>query len=235
MLDTLTDLPIIASLLKERYRDFDHRNPLNPLADLIFIICSVQTSKSKYERAYSSLRKRYPTFQELREASFSGLCVALAPSGLASQKARYIFELMRRLTLEFGRPTLSPLRSWSDDDCERFLCGLPGVGKKVARCVMLMALGRAVFPVDVHCWRISKRLGWICSNSRTSRTSPTPREMDMLQERIPAEHRYSLHVNFISLGREFCKSDKPDCCRCPIKAYCSFSGRVEVSSLCQSL
>jgi endonuclease III len=72
--------------------------------------------------------------------------------------------------------------------------------------------------VDEHCWRISTRLGWI-RRTRKNR-SGSPRDEDRLQDRIPPSLRFSLHVNMISLGREYCVSQRPRCEACPINAYC---------------
>lgn len=54
----------------------------------------------------------------------------------------------------------APLEQWrelSDDDLRAQLCGLPGVGAKVANCVMLFAYERLrAFPIDVWIERVLK-------------------------------------------------------------------------------
>jgi endonuclease III len=106
----------------------------------------------------------------------------------------------------------------SDEEAEAFLLSLPGVGKKVARCVLMYSLGRQVFPVDTHCWRIAQRLGWVRPTQKDKHCAP--RDMDRLQSKIPPELRHSLHVNMISLGREICAPTSPRCDECPISAWC---------------
>ncbi len=39
--------------------------------------------------------------------------------------------------------------------------GFAGLGRKSVACVLLLALGRKEFPVDVNVARICARLGWI--------------------------------------------------------------------------
>ncbi|MEZ5304792.1 MAG: endonuclease III domain-containing protein [Verrucomicrobiales bacterium] len=102
----------------------------------------------------------------------------------------------------FGKLSLADLRRLPDGEVEAFLTSLKGVGKKVARCVMMYSLDRQVFPVDTHCWRIARRLGWVRPTQKDGHCSE--RDMDRLQERIPPARRYSLHVNMVSLGRGFC-------------------------------
>ena len=137
-----------------------------------------------------------------------------------------LLELFDIIVAKFGEPTLKPLRKMSDKDAEAFLLSLPGVGKKVARCVLMYSLGRQVFPVDTHCWRIARRLGWVRPTQKDKHCAP--RDMDRLQSKIPPELRYSLHVNMISLGREFCSQAAPRCDECPISAWCPKIGVPQI-------
>src|SRR3989338_3983917 len=114
------------------------------------------------------------------------------------------------------------IKKMSDEECEQFLSSLPGVGKKVARCVMLYSLNRQVFPVDSHCWRIANRLGW---NKKTCNSKNySVKDMDFLQELIPPTMRFSLHVNMVSHGRKICTARSPKCKACTINCYCLTNG-----------
>jgi endonuclease-3 len=211
----------VTSILRQRYGDFAHHNITeDPLQELLFILCSTKTAESTYRSTYDALRSRYPHTSALVSASVEEIALVLQPGGLAHKKASAIKGIVSILQRTFGRPTLDPLRQMSHRECEDFLTSLPGVGKKVARCVMLYlyALGRPVFPVDEHCWRVARRLGWI-RQTRKNR-SGSPRDEDRLQHKIPVEYRYSLHVNFISLGREFCRANQPRCNECPLEHLC---------------
>lgn len=208
----------VARSLRQRYGDFDHYNLADPLDELIFIICSTRTTERGYRETYRALRARFPTNKDLARARAHDIAEAIQRGGLFAKKANQIHAIVGACMRRFGEPSLDALRSWSDTECERFLLTLPGVGKKVARCVMLYALGRAVFPVDQHCWRVSLRLGWIRQTRRNR--SGSPRDEERLQEKVPPAYRFSLHVNMISLGRDCCKPLNPDCARCPITALC---------------
>lgn len=186
--------------------------------ELIFIICSTRTTERGYRDTYRALRQRFPTNDILSAASVQEIADVIACGGLSQKKAMQIRGILEDVRSRFGRPTLDELRSWTDAECEDFLLGLPGVGKKVARCVMLYALGRHVFPIDENCWRVSVRLGWIRRTRRNR--SGSPRDEDRLQAKIPPQIRYSLHVNMISLGREFCTPNNPSCGGCPLNSLC---------------
>jgi endonuclease III len=208
----------VARRLRKRYRNHAHYNRKNPLEELLFILCSTKTQESSYRSTFLALKKKFPTFTKLGRASASHIAKPLVSGGLYRQKSTAIRKIFDEIIHRFGRLTLSPLRGMTDKECEDFLTSLPGVGKKVTRCVMMYSLGRNVFPVDTHCWRVSRRLGWVRATQKDGHCSP--RDMDRLQRKIPPRLRFSLHVNFVSLGREFCTAHRPECPRCPLRALC---------------
>jgi len=211
----------IADLLSRKYDDFAHHNKTNPLEELIFILCSLTTTEKVYLRTFKALRKRFHCFSDLADAPISKIAATIREGGQQLQKAIAIKAILNLLKTHFGKPTLAPLKMMSNNECEAFLTSLPRVGTKVARCVMLYSLGRMKFPVDTHCWRVATRLGFI-QNVRRSKT-PSKIEMDRLEALIPPRLRLSLHVNMISLGREFCLAHSPRCTVCPVKKHCASS------------
>jgi len=212
----------VAELLSTEYGDFAHHNKKNPLDELLFIYCSIRTDVQVYLSVYGELKRRFPSFTLLADAKVSTIERILRPSGLSRKRAQYIVDSLRIICQKFGKPSLTPLRKMTDTECEDFLMSLPNAGKKVARCVMMYSLGRAVFPVDTHCWRMSRRLGWI-RQTRKNNACP-PRDMDRLQDRIPTELRYSLHVNMVSHGRSICIPASPKCSCCILRCFCQRVG-----------
>lgn len=212
------DVAMIAKMLSRRYGDADHFNRKNPLEELLYIVCSIQTNEDLYRKTFASLRRGFPTFESLASASESEIASVIREGGLANQKAAKIKRMLGQIVERFGQPSLAQLKTMDDVECETFLTTLTGVGKKTARCVMMYSLERQVFPVDVHCWRICRRIGWV----RATRLdhSCSPRDMDRLQSKIPATLRHSLHVNLVSLGRDLCTAQSPKCDICPIRSYC---------------
>jgi len=209
----------IAEVLRDTYKDFNHHNKKNPLDELIFIICSIKRSEKVYLSSFRTLKREFSSHEKLLEAPIAKMTAIFASAGLQNQKALMIKQILISIMQNFGKPTLNPLKKMTDEECEAFLTGLHGVGKKVARCVMMYALGRQVFPVDTNCWRVSCRLGWInwtCKNKNL-----TAKDMDSLQSRIPPQLRFSLHVNMVSHGRSVCTLQNPNCHKCVISHYCA--------------
>lgn len=75
----------------------------------------------------------------------------------AGFRAKYIREAAARVAA--GEVTEERLRAASYEDAKKLLCTLPGVGGKVADCVLLFSLGFSeAFPRDVHILRAMERL-----------------------------------------------------------------------------
>jgi len=186
-----------------------------PFDELLFIILSSKTPPDRYKLTYRALKKKYPVANDFASVKTTTIARTIAFGGLAEKKARQISAIAKIILRKFGRVTLNSLRQMNNQEAETFLDALPGIGKKTARCILMYSFDRPVFPVDAHCFRISKRLGWIPPN-----VSLTDRIADKLQDGIPPSFRRDLHVGMILLGREYCLSQKPCCSECPLLSLC---------------
>lgn len=216
------DVYRVDALLSGAYGDPRLGNKANPLDELIYILLSVRTQGVVFERAYRAYRRRFPQHELARRARVSTIASVIQEAGLADQRARSIKRALNAIYEQLGETSLRQLRVWSDDEVEHFLIGLPSVGIKVARCIMMYSLDRQVFPVDTHAWRICRRLGWVrASNSHGTCSN---KDMNRLQGKIPPDLRYSLHVNMVAFGRGICLAKKPKCDICPIRGSCKRVG-----------
>ncbi len=202
------------------YPETDLGNPGDPLDDLIYILLSGQTSEALYQSTFQALKAAYPKWQGLAQATVSDIQKVIVGGGLASQKAGYIKALMERIEADQGKPSLNHLRALPAEEAESYLAGLPGVGVKTARCVLMYALNREVFPADVNCLRIMERLGWIEWGGRRAELLA-----DAAQDLVPPHVRRGLHIGLIQHGRATCTSNKPDCENCCLQDLCANSGK----------
>jgi len=198
---------------KPNYDPLPLGNKPDPVDELVYIILTVMTEFG-IERVYSAIRQRFATWDDVLAAPASALAETLQPIGLSNQRAARIRGLLEEIQRREGKLDLSRLRQLSDAEAETYLCTLPGVGKKVARCVMLYSLGREVFPVDAHVLRVLKRLGLAEPDLTLQRAQ------DVLQERVPEFLRYTLHVNLVVHGRTVCRARKPKCGECVLASRC---------------
>jgi endonuclease III len=187
----------------------------DPLEELVYILLTVKTAHVGYYDLYMGVFKRaFPTWGTLEHTGAKRVADAIKIAGLSNQKAAHIKGILRRLRDDFGQVSLDPLRSMSTPDAEAYLLSLPGVGKKVARCVLMYSLRRSVFPVDTHVLRVMKRLGLADPNLSRAKSH------DTLQAMIPPRVRFQLHVNLVKLGRETCVDLRPKCPQCVLADRC---------------
>ena len=184
---------------------------------------SQHTSDINSGRAFSALKERFETWDEVSEVPTDELADVIKNGGLANIKALRIQEVLREIERREGRVTLDHLEGMNDEEVEDYLVSLPGVGPKTAACVIAFALGRPAFPIDTHVHRILKRLAWIEERASADRAH---RE---LTPKIPPEIRYELHRRFIRHGREICKPKNPYCSSCPILDFCDTGPRLLAS------
>jgi endonuclease III len=209
------DIRAICDVLGDTYRNPRHGNKADPLDELIYIILSLRSRNEAYQLRYSQLRERIGAWSRIDETSLPILEEILRPGGLGRLKATQIVAIMARLRAEFGGATLAPLRGATVQSAEAFLTSLPGVGSKVAKCVLMYSLGREVLPIDVHVHRVAARLGF-----RAKRRPDT--SQDLIEAAIPPPLRYGFHVNAVAHGRAICVSHRPRCRSCVIARWCDY-------------
>jgi endonuclease III len=216
----------VAAITRELARCYDVPSRPTPrrelLWQLILTVLSCQTHREGYTAAYRDLRRTFRSVGSLSQAGPARIADVIRAAGLARVKAGYICGIVQALRKRFGKATLAPLVAMDTREAEETLLALPGVGRKVARCLLLFSLGHRVFPVDTHCWRIGRRIGWIQPLRGSGSCSPS--EMDRYQEMIPDHLRYQLHVGLVAHGRQTCTARTPACTRCCIARYCKRTG-----------
>ncbi|TAK81022.1 MAG: endonuclease III [Dehalococcoidia bacterium] len=188
-------------------------NKRDPLDELIYILLTVQTQYG-VDGVWDALKSRFPTWDHVLRAREESLRRVIAPLGLSEQRAKRIRIVLRAIRDEMGTLSLRRLRRMSTADAEAFLTSLPGVGLKVARCVLMYTCGHDVLPVDAHVLRVSKRVGLL-----TEETS-WPDAHESIHRAVRPEHRYSLHVNLVRLGRDLCGARVTQCHACPLARMC---------------
>jgi DNA (cytosine-5)-methyltransferase 1 len=217
--ERLAVLDRVDEILELRYRSGTLGNFDDPLEEAVYILLSKQTQEVNYQRAYKTLRGRWPSWQSLRRAPLEEIEAVLMPSGLSKQRAGQLKAMLDAVSTECTRRgskrlTLDWLRDLSDGDAQAYLEGLPGFSTKSARCVMHYSLDRDVLAVDTHVRRILDKLGLV----------PDPGgkvKHEIYDDAIPPKYRQRLHVNLIHHGREYCKSGAPKCAGCPLISFCA--------------
>ncbi len=216
-------LPLILERLSGEYELPGHARPLPPLDALILGVLSQNTSDANSGRAFTRLKKRFPTWEKALAAPRSEVEKAIETAGLWEQKAAAIQGILARLKQDRGKLDLEFLRDLPAEEGRKYLTSLPGIGLKTAALVLLFRFGKPVFPVDTHIYRVAKRLALIPEDATLARAH---RIFDAMLE---PEQMFPLHVALIMHGRRVCVPRRPHCPACPLLDLCPQVG-VELSS-----
>ena len=204
----------ILQRLMETYPDTDpDPSTDNPFKTLISCILSQRTLDSNSERAADNLFNIASTPEEVLSLSRNDLEGLIRPSGFYKQKARYIVEICRCL-LEIHDGCVPA-------DRESLLM-LPGVGPKTADIVLSHSFNYRTVPVDVHVWRVTRRLGLVPGDANHVKTK------EALERMLPDEYKLLYDRTILRIGKEYCRKTDPRCSQCPLGQYCSYKTSTEL-------
>jgi endonuclease-3 len=224
------EISLLAGELLRRLQDFygrpTWRNPLPAVDELVSTILSQNTNDTNRDRAFEALRRRFPTWEMVRDAEVEQVVAAIRPAGLANQKGPRIQRVLQEITTERASLDLDFLKDLPLEEARAWLMKFKGVGPKTAAIVLLFSLGRSAFPVDTHIYRVTGRLG-LRPEKMTVEEAHT-----YLEKLFPPKTYYAAHLNIIRLGREICIARKPACGRCPLQEICAYARALAGNDKC---
>jgi len=135
----------------------------DPFKILISTILSARTRDANTKEATENLFKKYNTPTLIANADVEELEPLIRKSGFYKVKAARIKEASKILLEDYEGKVPKDF-----DD----LKGLPGVGNKVANCVLVYAFNIPAIPVDTHVHRISNRLGFVKTKTPKKQKKP---------------------------------------------------------------
>jgi endonuclease III len=190
----------------------------HPLAELVLTVLSQSTNDRNRDVAYLRLRKRFPSWQAVRDAPQAALERAIRPGGISNVKSARIQAILRAISADPRDPphelSLDWMRAAPIERSRDYLTALPGVGRKTAACVLLFAYGLREVPLDTHVTRVSQRLYLLPSGTSSDRLH------DRMLELTPPGAELELHVNLLRHGRRTCHARRPDCPHCALARMC---------------
>jgi endonuclease III len=208
----------------------------HPIAELVLTVLSQSTNDRNRDVAYLALRERFPTWDEVRDAPVDEVEEAIRPGGISRVKSARIKSILHAISDTAPGPddsraaqsgeagcraggrreelSLDWLPEMSVPEAQRYLVGLPGVGRKTAACVLLFALGMRDVPVDTHVSRVGTRLRLFRPGA------PFVELHDTMLEVTPLGEELELHLNLLRHGRRTCYARRPNCRGCALQRMC---------------
>ncbi len=180
----------------------------DPFKVLISTIMSARAKDEVTEVIAEKLFEKYPTAEKLAKANKKDIIKIIYRIGFYNAKSKNIINSAKMLLEKFGGKVPRTMEQ---------LIELPGVGRKVANCVLVYAYKQDAIPVDIHVHRISNRLGWV----KTKVPEDTEEKLEKL---VPRKHWQLINDTFVSHGKTICAPISPFCSKCPIYDYCKRRG-----------
>ena len=222
---TVDEIRHVASLLARAYPYVERRKAAegvfddSPLESLVRAILSQNTTDVNRDRAFSTLRRQFPSWEAVADAPGEAVEAAIRQTNYAFTKAGRIQHILRQLRDEYSAITLDFLRDWPTERITTYLTGFPGIGRKSAAIVCLFTLQRPLMPVDTHVLRVTQRLGWVAEKITPDNAQTR------LHHLVPPELILPLHLALWEHGHSTCRPT-PKCARCAIYAHCRYPAKT---------
>lgn len=207
---------------KERFKKviewFDTNMPIaetelhydNPFHLLIAVILSAQCTDKRVNMVTPPLFDAFPTPEVMAVSSPEVVYEYIKSISYPNNKAKNLVGMAKKLVSDFGGQVPDTLEE---------LESIPGVGRKTANVMLIVAFGKPAMPVDTHVFRVSNRIG-LTDNSK----NPVQTEKELIKY-IPAKYLSKAHHWLILHGRYVCVARKPKCEECGLTPYCKYFAR----------
>ncbi|MBA2305941.1 MAG: endonuclease III [Acidobacteria bacterium] len=195
------DAPAVEKIARDQHED--------PFQVLIATMLSAQTkdavTAAASERLFSVARTPR-TMLKLDVKQIEGL---IYPASFYRNKAVHVTQTCEQIMTRFGGRVPSTMEE---------LLTLPGVGRKTANLVLILAHGSASnICVDTHVHRISNRLGWVSTR--------TPDETEHALY-VASQKKWWPFINLylVTWGQTICRPVYPLCPACVLADLCPKTG-----------
>jgi len=176
----------------------------DPFKILVGTILSARTKDATTTQVLAKLFEKVNSPEDLLHLTITEIEDLIYPIGFYRQKAKYLKQLPIVLNFNFNNEIPDTIEE---------LITLPGVGRKTANLVVILAFDKPAMCVDVHVHRISNRFGYI--------KTKTPAESEIaLRQKLPIEHWKTYNSILVAFGQNLCKPVNPKCDICPVNTYC---------------
>ncbi len=185
----------------------------DPFEVLIATMLSAQTRDEVTHAASQRLFRVARTPRSMARLPVPTIRKLIYPVSFYRNKARHVKAACGRILERFGGRV--------PDTMEELLT-LPGVGRKTANLVLILAhQSHANICVDTHVHRISNRMGWVLTR--------TPEQTEHALYKVAARRWWPLvNLYLVTWGQNVCRPVYPLCTRCVLADVCPKVGVTKV-------
>ena len=184
----------------------------DPFQVLIGTLLSARTQDATTAAASARLFAKARTPETMAKLTERQIEKLIYPVSFYRHKAKHVRQTCRLLVDRFGGHVPQTMEE---------LLTLPGVGRKTANLVLILAFKSAKnICVDTHVHRISNRLGWV--------KTTTPDETEQaLYTSTGARWWPIINLYLVTWGQNVCRPVYPRCTECVIARWCPRIGVVK--------
>jgi endonuclease-3 len=211
---------------KERYKNIISYFQLNmpvaetelhfsdPFSLLVSVILSAQCTDKRVNMITPALMARFPDVYAMARATEEEVYGYIRSCSYPNSKAKHICAAARKIVSEFNGIVPESVED---------LMSIPGVGRKTANVVTLVAYGNPSMPVDTHVFRVAERLGLT-----THAKNPESSEKQLVAN-LPRNVLSVAHHWLILHGRYVCIARRPKCNECGLKEWCRYYSKLKTA------
>jgi endonuclease-3 len=174
---------------------------------VVAVILSAQCTDKRVNMILPPLMDRYPTAEAMARATPEEIFTFIRSCSYPNNKAKHIAAMARKVVADFGGIVPERIEE---------LMTLPGVGRKTANVVTLVAYGNPAMPVDTHVFRVSARIG-LTTGAKTPFETENQLVRHFPRQLLPVAHHW-----LILHGRYVCTARKPHCSECGLQDCCRY-------------
>ena len=204
----------IIDILSSNHQHGEWWTNYTPFETLVSIILSQRTSSINVKSAMERFSRRFNGSQDVARTSIREIEEIIRPAGLHRMKSPRIRTIAEELARNYDN-SLDGIIRLPYAEAKAKLTSIKGIGPKTADVFLMSVRGENVLPVDVHIFRIMRRLGIAHKGD----------DYESLRAKIESEvspqQRKPAHLILIEFGRQICRARNPRCGECPIGEYCT--------------
>lgn len=196
----------LLSWYEKHGRDLPWRNTADPYHILVSEVMLQQTQVDRVVPKYHEFLDRYPSFEELAEASVTEVKKTWYPLGYNIRPER-----LHGIACE----TVARYAGKLPSDAEELL-SFKGIGRYTAGAIRSFAFNEDAPILDTNVIRVLHRVFIAKGDPKGLK----PALWELSEALIPRGKGYDFNQALMDFGATCCTARKPECFRCPMKLFC---------------
>lgn len=201
----------IFDLLFERFGE-QHWWPGDTEFEIIIgAILTQGTNWNNVEKAINNIKEEgLLDINKFKDLKIQDVKRLIKPSGFYNVKGERLKNFIDEFKNKFK--DIDDMKKLGKNELREWLLSIKGIGKETADSIILYALRKPVFVVDVYTRRILNRHNIIKGNEEYDEIRK------IFEDNLPNDERIfnEYHALLVKIGKEFCLKKNPKCKECPL-------------------